>query len=125
MLAETKIDAKDVLMLRPDLSSLRILPYAPRSAMVFSHLHDQRTGELSTMCPRGILTRVLETAEEKLGLGFAVGAEIEFCLVKITEGSKFVAPDSSIFGGTTTLNDQEEFISELNNFLAKQKIDVE
>jgi glutamine synthetase len=125
MIAETKIDAKDVLMIRPDLSSLRILPYATRSAMVFGTLHDQRTGELSNLCPRGLLARVIETADEKLGIGFTVGTEIEFCLVKAAEGAKIVAPDTSLYAGTTTLNDQEEFISDLYNCLEKQKIDVE
>lgn len=76
------ISAKDVLMIKPDLNSLKILPYSPKSAMVFGTMHDQRTGELSPLCTRGLLSRVIETAKEKFGIGFTVGIELEFCLVK-------------------------------------------
>lgn len=125
MIPETKIDARDVLMMKPDLSTLKILPYLKNSAMIFGTLHDQRSSELSDLCPRGLLARVIETADERLGVGFTAGAEIEFCLVNLGEGKTLVAPDTSLFAGTTTLNDQDAFIDNLYQCLAKQNIDVE
>ena len=136
ILPETNIDARDVLTMTPDLSSLRILPYCNSSAMVFGTLHDQRTGVLSEFCTRGLLARVVNTAKEKIGIGFTVGVEIEFCLVKknVVDGLGRsynasqpvpVAVDSSLFTSTTSLNDQDDFIEEVYDNLAKQNISVE
>ena len=124
----TNIDSKDVLMIQPDLSSLRILPYSIDSAMVFGTLHDQRTSELSDLCPRGLLSRVIEFASENFGIGFTVGVEIEFCLVRArVQGlTNVIEPiDASLFAGTTTLDDQDVFISDIYSLLEKQRIDVE
>ncbi len=128
MIPATNIDARDVLMVRPDYSSMKILPYAPKSAMVFGTLHDQRTGELSSLCTRGLLSRVLKTAKLRMGIAFAVGAELEFCLVRrdaTKSGSHHVPVDTSTFAGTCTLNDQADFITEVCEYLEKQNIDVE
>lgn len=126
IIKETNLDAKDVLMIKPDFSSLKILPYVMGSAMVFGTLHDQRTGELSDLCPRGLLVRVLEHASIKFGIGFAVGVEIECCLVPYSGVKQTLSGvDTSHYGGTTTLNDQDEFICDLHTFLEKQDINVE
>jgi glutamine synthetase len=119
------ISAKDVLMIKPDLNSLKILPYSPKSAMVFGTMHDQRTGELSPLCSRGLLSRVIETANEKFGIGFTIGIELEFCLIKADSPEELVPIDTSLFGGTTTLNDQQDFINDLYAHLEKQNIEVE
>ena len=142
VLPETNIDARDVLTMTPDLSSLRIVPYCNSSAMVFGTLHDQRTGVLSEFCTRGLLARVVNTAKEKIGIGFTVGVEIEFCLVKkyvvggpgrsYNESKSVPVPapvpapvDKSLFASTTSLNDQDDFIEEVYDNLAKQNISVE
>jgi len=119
------VSAKDVLMIKPDLNSLKILPYSPKSAMVFGTMHDQRTGELSPFCTRGLLSRVIETAKKKFGIGFTVGIELEFCLVKADSPEELVPIDTSLFGGTTTLNHQQDFINDLYAHLEKQNIEVE
>ena len=52
----------------------------------------------------------------------SVGIEIEFCLVNAATGT-FV--DNSVFANTDTLNDQEEFLTELCDQLRRQYIEVE
>jgi len=116
----TNIDGKLVLTLKPDLSTLRILPYASKTAMVMSTAHDQRTGKLSPFCSRGVLHRVKEAAKRQLGIAFSAGVELEFCLYR---GGKPV--DSSTFANTTTLNEQEGYICDLLDQLKAQDIEVE
>ena len=126
IITETNIDAKDVLMIMPDFNSMKILPYVSGSAMVFGTLHDQRTGKLSDLCPRGLLIRVLEHAFNTFGIGFALGVEIEFCLVPYNGVEQSVSGiDTSNFAGTTTLNEQDGFICDLYNYFEMQDIDVE
>jgi glutamine synthetase len=154
VLPDTNLSARHVLIVQPDISSLRILPYAPSSAMVFGTLHKRRSvpviadgdghgsegdsndtyGELSEFCTRGLLQRVLQTAKDKLGIGFGVGAEIEFILVRQRNINQqqnsslmdVIEPvDSTVFASTTTLNEQDDFINDVYNNLQKQNIDVE
>jgi glutamine synthetase len=122
---ETGLDTKDVLVLEPDISTMKILPYSPKSAIVFGTLHDQRTGTLSPFCTRGLLVRVLETAQKNFGIGFVVGVEIEFCLIKLDGEGKVIPIDESLFAGSTSLNDQEVFISHLHCYLQQQGIHIE
>ena len=125
MVNETRIDAADVLMIKPDFNSLRILPYTQSSAMVLGYMHDQRTNKLSPLCTRGLLSRVLETAKRR-GFGFTVGVELEFVLAKGVNNLGDVQPlDSSLFASLTTLNDQDTFINEVYEHLERQNIDVE
>ena len=59
------------------------LPYAPSSAMVMCTAHDPVSGTpISPLCTRGLLERVVRAAREECGIGFNVGAEIEFTLVR-------------------------------------------
>lgn len=120
MVPGTNLDGRRVLTIKPDLSSLRILPYANKTAMVMGTAHDQRTGELSPLCTRGLLSRVQETAEREFGIAFSVGAELEFSLFR--DGKPV---DSSLFASSTTLDDQEDFISDLYDQLSAQEIEVE
>jgi len=116
----SNLSAQNVLTLQPDFSSLRVLPYAPKTAMIMSTAHDQRTGALSPLCTRGLLLRVLHGAKEDLGIEFKIGAELEFMLFRAGN-----PVDMSTFANTTTLNDQEEFISTLYDMLEQQDIPVE
>ena len=54
------LDARHVLNVQPDLSTLRILPYAPTSAVVLGNAWD--SNHVSPLCTRGLLSRVMETA---------------------------------------------------------------
>ena len=120
------LSACNVLTLKPDLSSLRVLPYAPRTAMVMCTAHNQRTNELSPLCTRGLLERVLHEARVGMGIEFCVGAELEFQLFHSTLMDGKPQPiDSSTFANSISLNEQEDFISMLYDRLAKQDIPIE
>lgn len=129
IIPRTNTNAKNVLTVKPDLNTLRILPYAEKSALVLGTLHHQRSGELSPLCTRGLLARVLDTAADDHGLVFTVGAELEFCLFHDSSDSSKEQPlqavDESLFGHPRTLNQQECFISDLHRQLKKQDIEVE
>lgn len=116
----SNLSAQNVLTLEPDFSSLRVLPYAPKTAMMMCTAHDQRSGALSPLCTRGLLQRVLHEAKQIMGVEFSVGAELEFMLYR---SGKPV--DMSTFANTTTLNEQEDFISTLYDQLEQQDIPIE
>lgn len=129
----TTIDARRVLVVKPDFNTLRILPYARKTAMIIGNMHDPSTDTLSPLCTRGLLARVVETAEEKHGIIFQVGAELEFTLVRDVgylkeDGEVLQLPepiDSSVFANTTMLTDQEDFISDVHQKLSEQDIEIE
>jgi len=122
MVEGTGLDAKNVLILKPDLNSFRILPYARKSAIVLGNSFDQFSNETSPLCTRSMLGRVVREAREHHNIAFSVGVELEFCLVDTKTGS-FV--DESVFANTITLNDQEEFLSDLYDQLKQQYIPIE
>lgn len=128
MVSGSTVDAHRVLVLKPDMSTLRILPYAKKSAMVMGSLYDPSNHKVSPLCTRGLLGRVLETATHH-GIAFQVGAELEFSLVRdggdLAEGQLPRPVDSSVFANTTTLNDQQDFISDLYQQLEEQEIEIE
>lgn len=123
---ESKLSACNVLTLQPDLSSLRVLPYSPCTAMVMCTAHNQQTNELSPLCTRGLLQRMLIAARESAGIELCVGAEIEFQLYR--ESTKDGVPqpiDWSTFANSTSLNEQEGFLNMLCDQLAEQDIPIE
>ncbi|KAL7547645.1 hypothetical protein ACHAWF_010934 [Thalassiosira exigua] len=122
----SNLSARNVLTLRPDFSSLRVLPYAPRTAMIMCTAHNQRTKELSPLCTRGLLERVLCTARERLGVEFSVGAELEFQLYhsELKDGTPQPV-DATTFANSSTLNQLEDFISTLHDQLGEQDIPIE
>jgi len=120
------LTAKNVLTLRPDFATLRVLPYSPGTAMVMCISHDQRTGELSPLCTRGLLEKVMQRGRDELGVEFTVGAELEFQLYRLGSGGGEPRPvDSSTFANSITLNEQDEFIADVYEKLAQQDIDIE
>ncbi|KAK2465123.1 hypothetical protein APHAL10511_002815 [Amanita phalloides] len=76
----------------PDLSSLRVCPYAPGHASVLGWFHRKAPistadGELSVevdLCPRSLLGRVVEEAQTVSNVNFLVGFETEFILLTST-----------------------------------------
>lgn len=123
--AGSGLDARGNLVLHPDLSSLRVMPYARGHAWVMCTVHDQVNGGISQYCGRGLLSRVVRMAEECFGLAFDVGAEIEFCLFKDEGGQQPEAVDSSLFAYMTTIDDHCEFLNILYDSLQKQNVNVE
>mmetsp|Transcript_4443 Transcript_4443/g.6408 ORF Transcript_4443/g.6408 Transcript_4443/m.6408 type:complete len:498 (+) Transcript_4443:68-1561(+) len=125
----TTVDARRVLAIKPDLNTLRILPYSKKTALVIGNVYDPSVNMISKFCTRGLLARVLETAEAEHGILFQVGAELEFNLVldngNLGENDVPQTVDYSVFANTATLNEQEDFISEVYNQLEEQDIEVE
>jgi len=121
----SNLTGRNVLTLQPDFSSLRILPYAPQTAMVMCTGHNQRTKELSPLCNRGLLERVLQEARDGLGVEFCVGAELEFQLFHIETKDVPEPIDMMTYATAATLNEQEEFISTLYDQLGEQDIPIE
>jgi glutamine synthetase len=119
------LTAKNVLTLHPDFNSLRILPYSNKTAMVMCSAHDQNSQQLSPFCSRGLLERVLQSARNDIGIEFCVGAELEFMLYRPNKDGSMEPVDMSTFGTSTTLNEQEDFISALYDQLEQQDIQVE
>jgi glutamine synthetase len=122
VLPDTGLKAKGVLLVTPDYGTLRILPYADATAVVFGTAHQAPSRQGSTMCTRGLLSRVTATAKTKHGIHFNVGAELEFSLFAIASGKPV---DNSLFASATTLNQQDAFITDCYVQLRGQSIDVE
>ena len=66
---------------RPDWSTLRVVPWLEKTAMVLGDLVDERTDELVSVAPRSILRRQLARAAE-LGLRPKMASELEFYLIR-------------------------------------------
>ena len=67
-LPQTGFDARDFLVVKPDYGTLRTLPYNKKSAAVFGFA---RTADAqSPLCTRGLLSRVIHTAQTSLNLVF-------------------------------------------------------
>jgi glutamine synthetase len=141
ILPGTTVDARYVYVLRPDMNTLRRIPYAPKTAIAMaSGLYDSISQRLSPLCTRTLLGRVLHSATKvQGGIFLQVGAELEFVLVhdqgringddiskEISLPTTLPQPvDTSLFASTTTLNQQQDFINDLCQQLEDQYIDVE
>ncbi|OSX57406.1 hypothetical protein POSPLADRAFT_1061612 [Postia placenta MAD-698-R-SB12] len=68
-----------------DLSSFRVCPYAPGHAVVMGWFEEKTpspSGSLSSpLCPRAVLKRIVDEAQETAGLTFLAGFESEFILL--------------------------------------------
>jgi glutamine synthetase len=65
----------------PDLSTLRLAPWIPKTALVLCDIHDEETGEPVEVAPRQILKRQVARAAEA-GYTVKTGSELEFYLFK-------------------------------------------
>jgi len=66
---------------RPDLSTLRVIPWLEKTALVVCDLFDEHTGAPIDVAPRQILRRQLERAAEQ-GYTVKCGSELEFFLFR-------------------------------------------
>jgi glutamine synthetase len=108
MVEGSGLDTQDhTIVFQPDISTLRILPYSPTSAMVLGILSDQKTGLLSDLCTRGLLQEVVRRAAEEHKIAFNVGAELEFVLMDAKTDQPV---DQAVYAHTVTLNKREDFI---------------
>lgn len=67
----------------PDWSTLRIIPWLEKTALVLSDVRDEESGALVPVAPRTILRRQIEKARE-LGLAPKMASELEFYLLRET-----------------------------------------
>src|SRR5437899_5507428 len=65
----------------PDVSTLRIVPWLEKTAMVICDVADEETGEPVEVAPRQILKRQIERAAQ-MGYVIKTGSELEFYLFK-------------------------------------------
>lgn len=70
-------------VMKPDLQTLRLLPWLPGTALVLCDLLDHHTHELVPHAPRTILKKQLERLSA-LGLKSAVATELEFFIFRET-----------------------------------------
>lgn len=75
--------------LRPDLDTIRLLPWQPGAALVLCDLH-RHDGVRVAEAPRAVLRRQLERLE-KLGMSCLCASELEFYLFNQTYESAFAA----------------------------------
>jgi glutamine synthetase len=123
MLEESGLTAYGTLRLRPDLSTLRILPYAQESAIVFGTLHKEDIASSpSDLCCRSFLRRVADTAKAEHKISFSVGAELEFVLF---DAATSLPIDHSNFADTSLLNRKTKFVTNVYDALVKQDVSVE
>ncbi|GKY90553.1 hypothetical protein MPSEU_000029000 [Mayamaea pseudoterrestris] len=114
--------ASGSVRLEPAMETLRILPYARQSALVICNLVDTATGQRSEYCSRSVLQKLLQICKEIHNIGFNIGAELEFTLYNLA-GEPV---DGCHYGASTTLNQQQSFISDVYEQLAvQQDVDIE
>jgi glutamine synthetase len=85
--------------MRPDLGTLRVLPWQPGAAMVLCDLH-HHGGKLVEEAPRSVLRRQLDRLAGQ-GLACAIASELEFFLFNNTYAAAF----ASKYAGLTPSSD--------------------
>lgn len=90
---------------KPDLSTFTILPWEPDTAAVIADLY--YLGEPISLAPRNILKRIL-AEYEKLGYLPVVGSELEFYLLRQTQGGfqTYVDKPSMVYTWNRTIDPQ-------------------
>jgi glutamine synthetase len=68
---------------RPDWTTLRVIPWLEKTALVLGDIVDEADGDLVAVAPRTILRRQLERAE-RLGFRPMMASELEFYLLRNT-----------------------------------------
>jgi glutamine synthetase len=120
ILPESGLTAAGTLMLRPDLETLRVLPYSPDSAIVLGSLHEDDA--TCNVCCRSFLRSTVQDFMEKHNLIVTVGIELEFILFDVATGKPV---DESNFANVTLLDQQQEFVGAVYGALTEQEISVE
>src|SRR5436190_15689 len=69
------------LAMKPDLSTMRLVPWLEKTALVICDAYDEETGELVEVAPRQILRRQVERAKAA-GYTLKCGSELEFYMFK-------------------------------------------
>jgi glutamine synthetase len=132
MVLDSGLTAAGTLLLRPDLATMRILPYAPDSAVVLGTLYEAASASstaddpmpllVSDFCCSSLLQRVVQGALVRHNITFTVGVELEFVLFDAQTRTPI---EHSNFADTSLLNQQQEFVSAVYDALQQQDISIE
>jgi glutamine synthetase len=110
--------------LRPDWSTLTLLPYAAGHAQVLSDMVMSATGMIWEQCPRGFLRRQVQRLTEQ-GLSLQAAFENEFFLLHRTAEGVLKPADDTVFAATGSMNHHRALINDLSDSLMRQGITVE
>ncbi|MFE1242882.1 glutamine synthetase family protein [Fictibacillus sp. NPDC058756] len=116
----------------PDWSTLRIVPWADRTAIVFCDVYDEKTGDSIPIAPRTLLKNQIEKAAAK-GFELNMASELEFYLFKESfedlhqkgyedvETAGHINEDYNLLQGTRN----EPFYQKIRRNMAKADIPIE
>ena len=111
--------------LKPDWSTLTLLPYASGHARVMGMMHHQ--GNPWAWCPRHFLQRMVQAAAN-LGLTVQAAFESEFYLLTAQDSEAATAPipaDHTLFSATASMDQHYAVINAIADALVAQNISVE
>jgi glutamine synthetase len=120
--ADTGYGATGEIRLVPDLSTFKVVPYAPATAVVLCDMVDLDHSPWA-LCPRSILKRQLDIYKE-VGIRFEAAFEPEFFLAR-KEGDRLIPIDESNCFSTDGMNKAANFIDDFVQALQGQDISVE
>ncbi|HEV8439086.1 MAG TPA: glutamine synthetase family protein [Methylomirabilota bacterium] len=107
------------IRLVPDLETLAVLPYAPKSARLLCDMHTLE-GEPWDACPRSFLKRMIERARQA-GLTLKSSFENEFSLAR-REGEQYVPLDRSPCFSTIGMDSAAPVMMEIIEALVAQGV---
>jgi glutamine synthetase len=110
------------IRLIPDLTTFRILPYAPQTGAVVTD-HVDLDGEAAAVCQRSFLKRMEARLAER-GLVLRAAFESEFSLATQVDG-QFVPVDSGLCFSTIAMTAAQDYANELAAALEAQEIVLE
>ena len=110
------------IRLIPDLTTFRILPYAPQTGAVVTD-HVDLDGEAAAVCQRSFLKRMEGRLAER-GLVLRAAFESEFSLATREDG-QFVPVDSGLCFSTIAMTASQDYANELAAALEAQEIVLE
>jgi len=110
------------IRLIPDLTTFRILPYAPQTGAVVTD-HVDLDGEAAAVCQRSFLKRMEGRLAER-GLVLRAAFESEFSLATPEDG-QFVPVDSGLCFSTIAMTASQDYANELAAALEAQEIVLE
>ncbi len=122
MQTDTGYGATGEIRLVPDLSTFRVLPYAPSSALVLCDMLELDKSPW-LLCPRSILKRQIDQYKQ-LGISFQAAFEPEFFVAK-QDGDKLIPIDQSNCFSTDGMNKAATFIDDFVKALTVQNLSVE
>ena len=110
------------IRLIPDLTTFRILPYAPQTGAVVTD-HVDLDGQPAAVCQRSFLKRMEARLAER-GLVLRAAFESEFSLATRADG-QFVPVDSGLCFSTIAMTASQDYANELAAALEAQEIVLE